>query len=125
MSGINLSQGKLKKKKGLGGKKPLSKQQYQKTLSYFISKGVPIGFIQDSIIGGIKDDKSLDLLGRAQTKDRAAYEAKIRNRHKIGPRYFTHSDRSGVKKRYSVELADKGDVNYRGVKAKEIKGRVV
>ena len=46
---------KLKKKKGLGGKKPLSKQQYQKTLAYFISKGVPIGFIQDSIIGGAKE----------------------------------------------------------------------
>tara|TARA_Y100001963_G_scaffold157872_1_gene255489 strand:- start:6128 stop:6505 length:378 start_codon:yes stop_codon:yes gene_type:complete len=125
MSGINLSKGKLKKKKGLGGKKPLSKQQYQKTLSYFISKGVPIGFIQDSIIGGVKDDKSLDLLGRAQSKDQAAYGVKVRNRNKVGPRYFTHSDRSGVKKTYSVEWADKGDVNYRGIKAKEISGRVV
>ena len=51
MSGINLSSGKLKKKKGLGGKKPLSKQQYNKTLAYFQQKGVPLGFIEDSIIG--------------------------------------------------------------------------
>ena len=123
MSGINLSKGKLKKKKGLGGKKPLSKQQYQKTLAYFISKGVPIGFIQDSIIGGAKDDLTLDHRNKYQDPDQAAYESKTLNRRKIGPKYFTHKTKGGTKT-YTATAADRGE-GYRGVKAREIKGRVV
>ena len=43
---------KKKKKKGLGGKKPNSRRQLMKTLAHYRGKGVPLGFIQDSIISG-------------------------------------------------------------------------
>lgn len=49
---MDLKIGKKKKKKGLGGKKPSSRRQLLKTLSYYRSKGVPMAFIQDSIISG-------------------------------------------------------------------------
>ena len=41
-----------KKKKGLGGKKPNSRRQLMKTLAHYRGKGIPLGFIQDSIISG-------------------------------------------------------------------------
>ncbi|QDP54482.1 MAG: hypothetical protein Unbinned5336contig1001_14 [Prokaryotic dsDNA virus sp.] len=43
---------KKKKKKGLGGKKPNSRRQLMKTLAHYRGKGIPLGFIQDSIISG-------------------------------------------------------------------------
>ena len=77
---------KKKKKKGLGGKKPNSRRQLMKTLAHYRGKGIPLGFIQDSIISGYGTEISSPLktaagivLDRGGWKKGMGYTRKIVN----------------------------------------------